>query len=354
MLGLVIFSIVFLAVFVGYTIKRVLPISKYLYASARASVKSAECLDQTDYEKFAKAEDLEEFFGMLRETPYKDCNRCNNSKEFHIFLEKEYISAIEDIGMETPEEFKNIVKAYLMKFEAKNIKLLMKSKLRDMTVSEELLVPAGEIDQDFIKKLKKAKTIEDMAVILDETESSTLFRKEFWKNKGWKEIEMTIDGYVDRELREAVEDADIPQGEELKECWKEQIIVNDLLLLIRAKLRGVPIEKQKEFVENFGLEEVEALVEKDLEELTPEDLPVNEFIVGKEEEIRAGNVVELEKSIDHYIYEKAQELERINPEGAYPIFAYLMDKKREKNMLQMISKAIEEGVPKEKRLEMTK
>ncbi|MFC2174541.1 V-type ATPase subunit [archaeon] len=350
MVAVVLFSVAFVVALAGYTFYKVFPMSAYLYADARVSARSASLLKKEDYDRLSSAESFPDFITRLKGSAY-DCE-CTNARDFHLFIEKHYLREAEEIAKNTPDAYKAVLDAQMMRHEASCIKLLMKSKLKGTPLAEELVLPVGTITPSLLESLKEADTVGDMAVMLQRTGFADLFASDFWKDKTWEEAEMEIDGFISKRLREAVAKAKIPEGMELLALMEEAMAAEDVLLLIRAKLRGLGEEEQATLADATEMGEVRSLVKVPLEDITPETLPPIRVIRDNSALVAEGKVVELEKAVGEHIASRTKHLAMFHPEGAYPIALYLMEKNSEKKALQLISKAVEEGMPKQRITEL--
>ena len=350
MVVVVFFSVAFVVALAGYAFYKVFPMSAYLYADARASARSAELLKKEDYDRLTGASSFEAFVAGLKGTPY-ECG-CSDAREFHLMLEKKYLAEVMDMGKDTPDDYRAILDAQMMRHEASTIKLLMKSKLKNTPLAEHLITPAGRVTAQLVASLKSADTVGDMAVMLQRTSFADLFASDFWKGKTWEETEMEIDGFITKRMRETVSRAKIPEGRELLDLMGETFVANDLLLLVRAKLRGLSVEQQMALAEATEMGPVRGLANVPLEGITPESLPPVQILRDNSELVAEGKVVELEKKIGESLASRTKQLAMFHPEGAYPIALYLLQKDGEKKALQLISKAVEEQIPAERIMEL--
>ena len=345
MVAVVVFSVAFVVALAGYAFFKVFPMSAYLYADARASARSASLLKEEDYDRLASSQSFPDFVSRLKGTKY-ECS-CTSAREFHLMLERHYLGEYAGIAKDTPEAYKAILDVQMMRHEASCIKLLMKAKLKGVGLNEELAVPAGAVTPALLNSLKGAETVGDMAVMLQRTGFADLFASDFWQDKAWEEAEMEIDGFITRRMREAIARARIPEGKELLALMGESIIAGDVLLLIRAKLRGLGEQEQEALADATGMGGVRGLAKVPLAGITPEMLPAG-LLRENSGLVSEGRVVELEKAIGDQIASQMKQLAMFHPEGAYPIALYIMQKEGEKKMLQLISKAVEEGLPPER------
>ncbi|MCK4327163.1 MAG: V-type ATPase subunit [Candidatus Diapherotrites archaeon] len=351
MVVVVVFSVAFVVALAGYAFLKVFPMSAYLYADARASARSARLLKKDDYSRLASAASFPDFVSGLKGTAY-ECE-CQNAREFHLLLERHYLGEYAEIAKDTPSAYKAVLDAELMRHEASCIKLLMKSKLKSIELNEELTVPVGSVTPSLLNSLRGAETVGDMAVMLQRTGFADLFSSDFWKDKSWEEAEMEIDGFVTKKMRETISAARIPEGKELMALLEGAMVAEDVLLLIRAKLRGLGEEEQQALAEATEMGgDARELVKVSLEGITPEALPPVAVLRDNSELVSEGKIVELEKAVGEHIASRTRQLAMFHPEGAYPIALYIMEKNSEKKALQLISKAVEEGMPTERVLEL--
>ncbi len=348
MIFLALFSIAFVVALLGYAIYRVLPASEYMYAIARASSRMPALLQKDDYEKLASCRSFREFTKALEETAYSTLSHSASVREFHILLERKYLGDIEDLTADTPREFRALISSSLMRYEANTIKTLVKSKLKGIAIDAALLVPTGEITQKVLDKLIAAETIGDMAVVLQRTHFAELFASNFWEGKPEEEVEEEIDLFVDSTHAKALaKAAKIPGGREFVGVLQEKALAAQIVLLVRAKLRGWKPERLKEMLGKAGASRLAALADKPLDEIASADLPDISAIRESHEAIRQGDVIQLERAIDERSTQQMESLAKMHLEGAYPIYAYILARKREKQNLQVISMGTSEGIPAE-------
>ena len=332
----------------GYAAYRILPASEYMYAIARASSKMPSLLQKDDYEKLASCRSFKEFTKALDETAYGTLSHSTGVREFHILLERKYLGDIEDLTEDTPGAFRELIGSSLMRYEANTLKSLVKSKRKGIAIDSALLVPTGEITQDVLDKLIASETIGDMAVVLQRTHFAELFASNFWDGKAEEEIEEEIDLFVDLTHTKALaKAAKIPGGKEFTNVLREKALAAQIVLLVRAKLRGWDPERLRKVLGKAGAGRLAALADKPLDEIASADLPDISAIRESHEAIRQGDVIQLERAIDEHSTQQMESLARMHLEGAYPIYAYILARKREKQNLQVISIGTSEGMPAE-------
>ncbi|GEM_PF-4166201 len=340
----ILFSLAFLATLAGYATYRTIPMSKYLYANARASARSKDLLTKEQLERMCDATSFNSFLTYLRDTIYSDCCNVKNARELHIHLEKKLINEIMELSKDTPPEFKRVIDAYIMKFEGKMIKLLMKSKMKDITIPSDAIYPIGNLTQSRIDELIRAKTIADFVVALQRTNFAGLFVKSVPKT--WEEAEERIDRFVERRMYKRIREAKIPFANELLALWKEKARANVMLLALRARLRGVDKEKINELIEYLGFPELTILNEVKIEEIPNlKNIPFGNIVSKMWEEImKTKEFGSLELEIDKEFEKRVSTLSSLKPEGVFPVFEYMIKKNNERKKLQIIGKLIEEGL----------
>ncbi len=341
----ILLSIGFVGALAAYATYRVMPASKYLYANAKASARSSAFLTTDELSKMCEATSFNSFLTYLKETAYADCCNVTNAKELHILMEKKFLSELQDLSKDTPSEFRRVADAYIMRFEAKILKLLIKSKMKDMEIPDYAVYPIGSLTASRIDEMKNARTIADLAVAIQRTNFSGLFAKAL--PESWEEAEEEIDRFVERTFYSRVKEAKIPFASKLIDAWREKVKAEAALTAIRARLRGIKTERIEELLKFLGfpdLIEIATLPIGDIAKIRT--LPYKEvFEKNWSKILEKKEFGRIEIEIDKEFEDKIKRLASIYPDGPLPIFEYLTRKNNERKRIQIIGKLIEVGVP---------
>lgn len=351
---IVLLSVLFVAVALIWVLKKVNPVSIFLYANARIQARTNYMVSKKLLSELIEAKSLKEFKSLLRETTYGECieKSRDDLKSFHVALEKGSISAIIELIELSPKKSKELFDAYLMFFESKILKLIYKAKFMGVKADEDLVYPIGNIDNSMLKHLLDAETISDIKVVMGPTKYNKIFEKEYLN---LEEFEVETDKFVFKNFVDVIDKTKMYDGKYIIDILNKKIDILNIIALLKFRVRGTEKERQRVL-----------LIDNNSELCSRFDNMINSGELGDFVGCFKGTTYfgAMKKAFESYEKDKSllyfeTELFRFfrkfvedndlgHTLGPYPLFSYLIKRELELRNLFVISKGIDANFSVEK------
>ena len=353
------FSMLLIVVIFAYVVKKVTPVSSFLYSNARIKARSNYLISEKLFDELLGCKSLSELRSALQETDYyEELEKVGKLelKNFHKAVEKSFMGKTLELRELSPDRVKPVLDAYLMFMESKIIKTVYRAKFFKHSLSEELVFPVGNVDDVLLKHMLNAESLADLNVVMSSTVYKDVFSEEY---KTIEEFEVTIDEFVFNFFKGVVDKIKMYEGKFVVDILNKKIDIFNILALLKFRIRGTEKESR-----------VKCLVMNDSElsgkfnELAQEDslkgfvdkcdkLPYHEALNSALEKYeKDGSMSHFETELFRFFKRFVLEQELYHSMGPIPLFCYLVRKDIEKRDLFIISRGIEDRFPAERIKEM--
>jgi len=242
--------------------------------------------------------DMEQVYSMLTKTPYNPEISAISAQErnfisFETALLKHLMKTYEKIAENSPKDVRVLVYAFLKKFEADNIKTLLRFKLAGVNTEEALrfITPIGKLDESRCRKiLENSKSLRDVVEQLLTLEYGLVLTEpllEFEKTGNILLLEVALDKYVYAQLWTAVEKLKGLDKKIAKTVVGTQIFSANVRIILRSKAEGFSQDEMMrhliivpEVFDEKGLEEVAKTT--DVKECIKKMLETSNFAATKD------------------------------------------------------------------------
>lgn len=355
---LLIFGFVFTAVILVYAVKKIMPVSPFFYSNARVQAKSNLLISDQKMTELTESKSLREIVNKIKDTDYiQEIDKINIDElgQIHSALEKSFLHSINELLELSPKKIKPLFTAYIMFFESKILKTIYRANFSNIELNEDLVFPIGNIDHVMLKHLLEAKTTADIAVVLEPTPYSKVFKKKYSTTE---EFEIALDNFV---LNNFIEKAK-------KKMYEAQYIIDmvnkkadilNVLALLKMRIRNVDKEKQKKLLINTNTQLStkfnELINAKNLAEFVEicKNLPYYDSLTSALEKYNKDSLLaHFEYELYRFYKKYVVDSELAHTLGPYPLFSFLTKKEIESRNLFVISKAIDSKLSPEQIKEM--
>ena len=335
----------------GFIYWRVSGVMPFLYANARLQAKTTYLLMDNKMQSLAESKSLAEFQNALTDTDYAQfIEKTSKVKDIHLGIEKGFVFAVEELKKMTPNSIDPVFDAYLNFWEAKIIKTFYREKFTqsiDTNVDTELVFPVGKIDSFIISKLKEAKTIADLKVVMSQTNYKNVFEQDF---ENLEEFEVALDNFIYKNFVKTVNETKIHDKKLILEIMNRKFDILNLLVIIKTIARELPTEKRHNLLiknESVLAQKTKELVQtQSIEELVGQTKGTIYFDVlqeALEEYKKDDSLNHFEQKLLVFYKEFVLNQELNHFQGPFPLFSYLVKKEAETRNLLTISKGIDAG-----------
>ena len=332
----------------------------YPYATARVKAKKTHLLTQDNYPKLLMM-DLNEIGRFMGETQYKTemselASRYDGVNLIELGTSRNLARTYRDVIGFATGELRDIVVAYLRRWDYQNIKTILRGKYSGASLEDiqEDIVPAGDLSEEYLLSLVG---MEDPAEILDSLQkkhgigiSEDAFAQ-LEKETGLAAMEDQLDKAYYAQLLSSIKPKDKPKRLFLSYIEREIDIVN-LRTLLKLKQAGLPMDRiSTYFIEGgyeLGIKELNRLASVDSFESLLDELSKLSFY----EEIKGG--VELAKqtgslsgimlSLQKWQARQSEKFSNIYPLSVLPIIDYIIRKNNEVNNIRIIARGKAAGM----------
>lgn len=305
----------------------------YTQSVVRTRVLEKDLLTREKFEQMIEANDINEVFRILKTTKYVTyLEALLSTMDYEQFLMealKDEYQLIEELMLDS-----KVLSVLRLKYDFHNIKVLCKELFlkEDLT---HLYSPLSSLNINQLKEQIKAEEIKKDHYALV---AFDFIQRDFFETKDPQRIEIHLDHFYIKKLRELIQDLQIPL---LDRYIIAKIDFINVLTVLRAKNQ----EKDLSFLEDVLLDggdiEKEKLLyflhdslQNSLQQLKNETIGEN-LLEGLKEFASTGKLVGIERAKDNYLLELIDEARNIHF-GPEPLIAYLLKKENEVKLLRMI------------------
>ncbi len=332
----------------------------YAYATARVKSKKAQLLTKDNYPKLMMM-DLNEIGRFMGETEYKTEMSELGSKYSGVNLielgtSMNQARVYRNIISFCNGDLKDIISAYLRRWDYLNIKTILRGKFSNASLDEiqEDLVPAGNLSEEYLlslvgmdgpKEILEAVRKKQDIVIPDDIMAS------YEKGGNLAPVEDYLDKLYYTKLMEAVQPKGKPRLLFLSYVEREIDIVN-LRTLLKLKQAGLSVDKIRPYLVDGGhdlkINELTRLgssetFEQMLDELSK--LPFYEDIKeALETAKKTGSLNDVMLSLQRYQAKQSEKFSHLYPLSVLPIIDYIIRKKIEVDNIRIIARGKASGM----------
>lgn len=355
---LLIFGFVFTAVILIYVVKKVMPVSPFLYSNARIQAKSNLLITDQKIHDLTDSKSLRELVNKIKDSDYiQEVDKVNidNLQEIHAALEKSFLRSVDELLELSPKKIKPLFKSYIIFFEAKILKTIYRAKFSNISINEDLVFPIGNIDEEILKHLLEAKTVADIGVVLEPTPYKDVFKKKYSTTE---EFEIALDGFVLNNFIKKAQEK-MYEAQFIIDMVEKKADILNILALLKMRVRNTPKEKQIKLLIDNKTELSERF--NDLINATDiakfvdicKGLPYHEALTKALEKYnKDGLLANFEYELYRFYKKYVIDAELAHTLGPYPLFSFLTKKEIESRNLFVISKGIDSKLNPEQIREM--
>lgn len=327
---------------------------RYAYINARVKAMKAKLLPKETYTKLLVM-DIPEITRFIGETEYKaEINelapKFSGIDLIEYALSLNLARTFHKLISISQDEAKLLITAYLRKWDAWNIKTILRGKTQGAPEEKilETLIPAGEFAHEFLARLAKSNIDEILQALEKESPEVHSIVKDV-KTKKLSDIEDELDKLYYARLLKSAKSGMSTSTELFKKFVKIEIDIENLKSLFRLKRYGLEGKDVLEHLIPNGLE----LREDELNKLST--LSFAEFVKSLEQytywksisdvvKPEMESLIEVETRLDKYKIEYVTRISHYYPLSILPIMGYISSKKVEVDNLRIIARGKESGL----------
>jgi len=246
------------------------------------------------------------------------------------------------------------VAKYLRKFDAWNVKTVLRGLYSDATADEIRadFVDAGEFSEAFLERLVAADSIETVVETLDGTLFGDYLEPAFadYEESGTLvPLENAVDrAYYENLVPKRVTNQDSPQAL-YAEFLTAEIDFRNARNALRLARSGASVDPEEYFIEGgtlFEASELGALVERksDLVDRIRDSRYGDELSAALNDLEEAESLIGFEHALDRALLEYSDHLSYVYPLSVCPVLAYVLAKEREVDNIRAIARGREAGL----------
>ncbi len=331
--------------------------SNYEYVGARVRARKAKLFDDDDYRKMVRMSP-NEIARFMEESEYsKEINRLGARHEgvdlIEYALYDNMARHFSDIVSWSNGSLRKTVADYLRKYDAWNVKTVLRGVFTDATVEEIHgdLIPAGELDEEFLDDLAELGSVEKVVEGLEGTVFGEAL-EEALRDFNDTGVLLPLENAVDRTFYEGLVKGERPAPESPEGVYTNFLRSEIDVLNVRNALRAAGSEQVdvgEYFIEGgdlFKKDELRRLV-GNREELV-NALRESGFGDSLADAIDAledtGSLVEFDRALDKLLMQFAGTMTNRHPNSVAPVISYILSKEREVQNIRGIARGKEAGL----------
>ena len=332
----------------------------YPYATARVKGKKSHLLTQDNYPKLLMM-DLNEISRFMGETQYKTemaelASRYDGVNLIELGTSRNLARTYRDIIGFTTGELRDIVVAYLRRWDYQNIKTILRGRSSGASLEEiqEDLVPAGDLSEEYLLSLVGMETTADVIDALRRKQGFVLpddLPALAEQENSLPSVEDSLDKAYYTQLLKTVQPRGKPEKLFLSYIKREIDIVN-LRTLLKLKQAGLPLERIRTYFIEGGHElkvkELERMASTDSFEALLDDLSklsfYEEIREGVETAKQTGSLSGIMLNLKKWQARQSERFSNIYPLSVLPVIDYIIRKNDEVNNIRMIARGKAAGM----------
>ncbi len=345
------FTIVLVLVILFYTTKSVSPVLPFLYANARLTARSRHLITDNQLSSLAEMKSMSSMISALRDTDYfEQVEKSNDLRSFQVAIERSMIDTLTELKKLSPDILNNVFDSYMMLWEGKVLKTVFRAKFSKIPVEqihEGLVFSVGSINESLLKHLLDAETAADLGVVMSKTDYAPVFEERY---DSIEHFEVALDTFILTGLIDSLKEKKMYDGPAVMDIIRMKYDIMNILVMIKAQIREVPIEERKKLLIDNGSrlsERFEQLSKaENIQQIVDatEKLPYHEALLEALSKYnKDGTLESFEKELSKLFKRVVIGNELNHPQGPYQIFSYLIKKENEQKNLFAISKGIDSG-----------
>lgn len=327
---------------------------KYAYITGRVRAMKTKLVPNEMYSRMLSM-DVSEIARYLEETQYKE-EIDSLAKDFSgselvehatfANLAKTYSKLLE-VSIDEPQF---LILEYLRRWDVWNIKTILRGKFYGASDAEILkyIVPAGELNLEFLDGLAKKESINEVISALDGTDFAVALSK--YDGKMLASVENALDQLYYFRMERAVGGTLSVGGGLLLKYVRREIDIRNLITLFRMNKAGIEASIIHENLIPGGK------LGDDMSRMAGQ--PFNEFIRGLEgypfwsaiSDVASGemeSVSRVETRLKAYLVRYAWALSNYHPLSILPVLGYIVSKETEVSNIRKVVRGKEAGLPSE-------
>jgi V/A-type H+-transporting ATPase subunit C len=331
--------------------------ANYEYVVARVRSRRASLFSDDEYRKLLRM-GTGEIARFMEETEYEDAvnalgSRFSGVDLIEYALNRTLAENFRDLLRWSEGRLYEQVARYLRKFDAWNVKTVLRGLYSDATADEVRsdLIDAGEFSEDFLDRLVAADSIESVVELLDGTLFDAYIEDAFEVYEASGTL-VPLENAVDRAYYENL----VPPktgGGEAAELYREfleaEIDFRNARNALRLARSGADVDPAEYFIDGgalFDPKEISQLVGNRSELVTRirESRYGDELSVALDELEDAESLIGFEHALDRALLEYSDHLSYVYPLSVCPVLAYVLAKEREVDNIRAIARGREAGL----------
>jgi len=329
----------------------------YEYVGARVRARKAKLFDEDDYRKMVRMSP-NEIARFMEENGYgEEMNRLGARHEgvdlIEYALYDNMARNFSDIVRWSEGPLHDTIVDYLRSYDAWNIKTVLRGVYTDATPDEIRadLIPAGELDEDFIEELAER---EDVKTVVEEL-SRTVFGdalEEALRDFEDEGVLLPLENAVDRTFYEGLLTGEREGTEGPKGVYQEFLRAEIDILNVRNALRAAGSEQVdvgEYYIDGgklFTADELRRYVgnREELINALRESEYGDDLEVAIEALEETGSLVEFDRALDEVLMGFATSMKNQYPNSVAPVISYILSKEREVQNIRGIARGKEAGL----------
>jgi V/A-type H+-transporting ATPase subunit C len=333
--------------------------ANYEYVVARVRSRRASLFSDDEYRKLLRM-GPGEIARFMEETEYEDAVNTLGARFSGVDLVEHALTHnlarnFEDLLRWSEGRLYEQVARYLRKFDAWNVKTVLRGRYSDATDDEirEDLILAGEFEDDFLDRLVAAESIEAVVELLDGTMYGDYVEPvldDYEETGTLVPLENAVDrAYYENLVPERTPGAADSAQSLYAEFLEAEIDFRNVRNALRLARAGAEVDPEEYYIDGgtlFDQSELSQLVENrsELVARIRESRYGDELSTALDDLEQAESLIGFEHALDRALLEYSDHLSHVYPLSVCPVLAYVLAKEREVDNIRAIARGREAGL----------
>lgn len=332
----------------------------YPYVTARVKAKKSHLLTKDNYPKLLMM-DLNEISRFIGETQYNTemtelASRYSGVNLIELGTSKNLARTYTDIIGFTKGELKDIVVAYLLRWDYWNIKTILRGKSSGASLEEiqEDLVPAGSLSEEYLLSLVGKEGIPEVLESLEKVQGIIL-PEDLKASLEKGENLAVVEDYLDRQYYTRLLESFEPKGKAKKLFLlfiEQEIDITNLRTLLKLKNAGLSVDRIRPYLIEGGhdldMKELTRLASAESFDAMVDELAKLPFYAelkeGLDKAKQTGSLNDVNLSLQKYLVKQSEKFSHLYPLSVLPVIDYIIRKKIEVDNIRIIARGKATGM----------
>lgn len=340
--------LVVVVLFMSY-FRTIISITHFAYPNAKLRARGVNFVSEKEVDDLVECNNINEIFSKVEKAGTEIPKGLKDDlDQFEMTIERAVVNDMMDAKHSAPEEIKPFIDAWILRYDVRMLKRLMKSSMRglDKDQTGEPIYPVNMIDEQLIEEITDSRDFQELLNVIKDTPFGEVFTGRE-TSEDFYSIDLKLDRYAFHRMRSTMLRAETEDQGAIKLFVGKYTDIMNLKMLLRGIHGGIGSDELGEGMLPAGRELPEWKLEKMREARDIEEAMVELEGTSYAGLRRAGDENDLyskERYLDTMLLKITSEMMTRYVLSVGPTIRFLMCKEFEVRNLKAVTRGILEGL----------